>query len=197
MSSPTTSLHLIAQVTAGGDDRLAWDRFVSTYGPVIVRWCRGYGLQPSDAHDIAQDVLLQFWKQCQRFEYDPERRFRSWLRKLVHAALHGASQRRKRWSPAAGGGESDGLLDNLPAREDLLARIEEAYDQELLAHAMERVRSRVEPRTWEAFQVMAFEGLGGDAAAARLGMKVQTAYAARHKVQRLIREELARIEPPE
>jgi RNA polymerase sigma-70 factor (ECF subfamily) len=40
------------------DDELAWEEFVGIYRPVIVRVAMLKGLQPSDAEDLAQQVLL-------------------------------------------------------------------------------------------------------------------------------------------
>jgi len=70
----------------------------------------------------------------------------------------------------------------VPAREDLIARIEQAYDTELLAIAMREVETRVQPHTWQAFRMLAIEGRPGSEVAALLGMEVSTAYVARSKV---------------
>ena len=59
---------------------------------------------------------------------------------------------------------------------------------------MARVRQRVQPRTWEAFQLMAVERLSGAETAARLGLKVTHAFVYRGKVQKMIREEIAKLE---
>ena len=86
------------------------------------------------------------------------------------------------------------MLDSLPAREDLFARIEQAYDTELLALAMQDVRPRVSPHTWRAFEMLAMERRRGRAVADSLGISVDSAYAARHNVQKMIRETVARLE---
>src|SRR5436305_1219536 len=75
-------------------------------------------------------------------------------------------------------------LGEVAARDDLASRLAEAYDGELLELAMERVRLRVEPRTWEAFR------LSGIEVASRVGIEVATAYKARSKVQKMLREEV-------
>jgi RNA polymerase sigma-70 factor (ECF subfamily) len=80
------------------------------------------------------------------------------------------------------------------AREDLVQRLQEQFDHELLEMAMGSVRQRVEPRTWEAFRLLALEQQPAAEAARRLGMKVATAYVARGKVQKMVREELRRLE---
>ena len=57
-----------------------------------------------------------------------------------------------------------------------------------------RVRLRVEPRTWDAFQLLAIEGRSGAEVAQRLQMKVATVFVARSKVQRMLREEVSRLD---
>ena len=52
-----------------------------------------------------------------------------------------------------------------------------------------RARARVEPRTWEAFRLTAYEGLSGDAAAARLGMSSEGVFKAKSRVMGFLRED--------
>jgi len=72
--------------------------------------------------------------------------------------------------------------------------MEEQFDCELLEEATARVRLRVQPHTWEAFRLLAYEGLTGAEVATRLNMKVGAVFVARSKVQRMLREELSRLE---
>jgi RNA polymerase sigma-70 factor (ECF subfamily) len=51
------------------------------------------------------------------------------------------------------------------------------------------------PHTWEAFRLLAVEGLSGKEVAEQLGMNVGAAIVARSKVSRMIREELAKLAP--
>ena len=46
-------------------------------------------------------------------------------------------------------------LHTLPARDDLVAHLEEQFDREVLEEASVRIRLRVEPSSWEAFQLTA------------------------------------------
>ena len=82
------------------------------------------------------------------------------------------------------------LLDTVEARDDLLKRFEEEFDRELLEQAMARVRLRVQPHTWEAFRLLALEGLSGAEAAARLGMKVGAVFVAKSKVRKMLEDEI-------
>jgi RNA polymerase sigma factor (sigma-70 family) len=195
----TTRVSLLQQLNDQSASSAAWEEFVRLYGRHVLRWCRGFGLQESDAEDVAQDVLVRFWKQAAAFRYDPRRRFRSYLRKIVTSALADWSAKRKEKS-MPGGGDASTPLDTLPARDDLVRRIEDAYDTELLALAMDEVRERVKPRTWEAFKLLAIEQQSGAEVADRLGIDVSLAYVARRNVQRMLYETVARLEgqqPPD
>ena len=83
----------------------------------------------------------------------------------------------------------------IEARDDLARRLLDAADEELLKEAAARVRLRVDPKTWEAFNLLAVEGRTGADAAKLIGMKVATVFVARSRVQRMLREELARLDP--
>jgi RNA polymerase sigma-70 factor (ECF subfamily) len=76
----------------------------------------------------------------------------------------------------------------------LVQRLEQQYDAELLEVAQARVRLRVGPRSWDAFRLLALERRSGAEAAAALGMRVGAVYFARSRVQKLLQEELRRLE---
>jgi RNA polymerase sigma-70 factor (ECF subfamily) len=80
------------------------------------------------------------------------------------------------------------------ARDDLNRRLEQQFDHELLNEAMVAVRLRVAPHNWEAFRLTALDGAPPQEVARRLTMKVAHVYAARSSVQRLLREEVQKLE---
>ena len=57
------------------------------------------------------------------------------------------------------------------------------------------VRLRVKPHTWEAFRLLAYEGLSGAEVAARLGMKIGAVFVAKSNVRKLIEEEIELLDP--
>ena len=85
-------------------------------------------------------------------------------------------------------------LQLVEARDDLAARLEAGYEQELLDQALARVRMRVEPQTWEAFRLTTFDALSGAEVAARLGVAVTSVYKARSNVQKLLQAEVRDLE---
>jgi RNA polymerase sigma factor (sigma-70 family) len=189
-----TSASLLGRVRQDAGDQAAWTEFVGRYGPKIYAWCRHWQLQESDAQDVTQEVLLQLVEKLRHFHYDRSRSFRAWLRPLVHHAWHDFVTKRGR--PGQGSGDSDvwERLQTIEAREDLERQLEEAFDREVLEEAMARVQVRVGPHTWEAFRLLTFEGLSGPEVAPRVGMQVTMVYVAKGKVQKMLREEIDRLE---
>ncbi|MCI0351682.1 MAG: hypothetical protein L0Z53_19855, partial [Acidobacteriales bacterium] len=53
---------------------------------------------------------------------------------------------------------------------------------------------RVAPHTWEAFRLVAIEGLPVEDVAANVRMQVAMVYVAKSKVQKMLREEIQKLE---
>jgi RNA polymerase sigma-70 factor (ECF subfamily) len=185
---------LLLRLRQAPPDQAAWAEFVDRYGRQIHAWCQRWGLQDADAQDVTQTVLLQLAAKLQTFSYDPAQRFRAWLKTLTH---HAWSDFLASCRPAArGSGDSDiqQLLDSVQARDELTQRLQDTFDQELLEVATDRVRARVEERTWDAYRLTALEGLSGAETAARLGMQVGTVYKAKSKVHAMLQETLQQLQ---
>jgi RNA polymerase sigma-70 factor (ECF subfamily) len=191
---PHTSAALLLRLARDRGDADAWARLVRTYGPRILQWARRWGLQDADAQDLTQMVLIQFYRQIPRFQYDSSRRFRGWLRRLVHAAFCDLAERRRAWHQGKGGSGVTAMLNSLAARDELAEQIEKEHDRAILRLAMERVQARVQPQTWRAFWLLNVDGLSGQDVAASVGMRQGTAYAASSKVRRMIHAEVQRLE---
>jgi RNA polymerase sigma-70 factor (ECF subfamily) len=189
-----TRVTLLDRLSHDPTDEDAWCEFVRLYGARIQGWCRRWGLQPADAQDVTQQVLLQLAEQMRTFAYDPSRSFRRWLKTVTRNAWIGWVRSRERRFLVSGDDEVLGLLDQVPAREDLLQRLEEQYDCELLAQACGRVRLRVEPHTWDAFRLTALEGLPGGEAARCIGLSVTSVYVAKHRVEKMLRDEVQKLD---
>jgi RNA polymerase sigma factor (sigma-70 family) len=185
-----TRLSLLFRLTRPGPcDEQAWQEFVDIYAPLIYRWCCKHNLQDSDAKDVTQQVLLKLATHLPTFSYDPSKSFRAWLRTLTyHAWVDFLSDQNQR---SSGDSAAWRALASVESREDLIQRIEEEFDLELLEQAMTRVQARVEPATWEAFRLTALEGVPATEVARRLGKQVATVYVARSNVQKMLHNDIA------
>ncbi len=193
-NSSRTSVTLLGRLRLDAGDQAAWNDFVARYEPKILLWCRGWGLQESDARDVAQDVLLKLHRLLAKFAYDPSRSFRGWLRTLTHHAWRDLVDDRRRKGMGSGDTAMQEFFQNVAAGDTLVEHLEEEYRSELLDQAMELVRARVEPRTWDAFRLTTFEGCSGATVADRLEMKITRVYTAKSEVKRMIRAEVRMLE---
>jgi RNA polymerase sigma-70 factor (ECF subfamily) len=192
--SPSTSVTLLERLQRNPTDQEAWAELVRRYGPLIYRWCLRWRLQKTDAQEVTQRVLVTLADRMRTFHYDPTGSFRAYLKTLARYAWCDLEEDCKRFGVVGSHRDMREVLEQQEAREDLVQRLNEEFDQEVLQEARKRVRQRVEPQTWEAFQLTAVEGLSGAEGAARLGMRVVTVYKAKSKVQTMLREEIARLE---
>lgn len=188
-----TSASLLARLRLAPADQAAWGEFVDRYGPKVYGWCRHWRLQEADAQDVTQDVLVRLAGKMRGFDYDPSRSFRAWLKTLTRHALSDFCDARGRAGAAGGSGVVE-LIHSVEAREDLVRQLDAEFDREVLEEAVARVRVRVTPKTWRVFELTAHEGRSGAEAAAQLGMTVAAVFVAKGRVQRMLQEEVRRLE---
>jgi RNA polymerase sigma factor (sigma-70 family) len=197
---PTTRVTLLGRLSQDPSDHAGWDEFVDRYGRHIYRWCRQWKLQDADAEDVTQNILVKLTEKLRAFAYDPSRSFRGWLKTVAHHTWRDFEDGRRRAHRAhrahrAGSDRQvQELMLTLEARDDLLQKLDEAFDLELLEAAKVRVRLRVALHTWEAFQLMALEGLPVAEVAARVHLQVAMVYVAKSKVQKMLQEEIGKLE---
>jgi RNA polymerase sigma-70 factor (ECF subfamily) len=195
--SSETRISLLSRLRKDPGDRSAWEEFVGRYGPRIQDWCARWGVQPADAEDITQTVLVRLATKLRGFVYDPSRSFRGWLKTLTRHAWSDFVADQKRAVTGGGGTGAFEILHSVEARDDLEQGMADAFDLEALELATDRVRDRVEAHTWEAFRLTALEGLSGAEAAARLGMPVASVFKAKSNVQKMLQAEIAEMEGAE
>ena len=188
-SDHDTSLTLMLRVQRDPTDAAAWEEFVQHYRPMIEAWCQKWGLQASDCDDVTQEVLVKLLAAIGKFQYDPSRSFRSWLKTVTQHALTDFARARRRLDSRVKG-QVDLLAESHEALADLERSLEGAFYGELIELAMRRVEKRVKPRNWQAFQLTTVEGLSGADAAARLQMPVAQLYVAKNRVQKLLQQEI-------
>jgi RNA polymerase sigma factor (sigma-70 family) len=189
-----TRITLLGRLRRDPTNQAAWAEFVDHYGAKIYAWCRKWRLQEADAQDVTQNVLLKLARKMAEFTYDPSRSFRAWLKTLTYHAWSDFLESRARPGLGSGDSHASDILHSVEAREDLVRQLEEEFDRELLQEAMLRVRLRVAPQTWQAFTFTALEGLSGAEAAERIPMQVAQVFVAKRRVQKMLREEVARLE---
>jgi RNA polymerase sigma factor (sigma-70 family) len=175
---------------------LRWEEFVALYGRTILAWARSdFGLQPSDADNLCQEVLLGVWRGIRTF--DPARgRFRAWLYTCAHHAA--CNLRRGRSCEQSGAPPIRWNAESfVPDEGDLgiaLARLEEnGFGMDMLERAVAAVRNRVQPATWKAFLLCECFELTAKEAGALLHMQPVAVNQAVFRVRQMLRQVVASI----
>jgi RNA polymerase sigma-70 factor (ECF subfamily) len=189
---PASSTLLITRLLTCPRDAALWEEFVRRYSEPIYAWCRKCNLQDADAQDVTQNVFTTLLKQLQTFDRS-QARFRTWLYRIVVSRIcdwcEQPAQRYERGTDAA-----RALLASEQARRDLEARLNEEFDLELLETAERNVRLRVEPQTWDAYQLCCKEHRKPREAAERLGLPAGHVSKYALRVRDLVTREIAALE---
>ena len=188
----STRLSLLERLKGQPNDQESWSEFVSCYEPVIKKWCQRLGLQEADTNDVSQNVLFRIAKYIKRFERGHDGRFRSWLKTVVTNAWRDFIKSRK--EQGSGDEAIAGLLQTEVARDELLALIDEEYEQQLLKDAMAMVRQRVKSSNWLAFEKVAIHGLSAESVSTDLGIPVANVYVAKNRIKTMLAEEVSRLD---
>jgi RNA polymerase sigma-70 factor, ECF subfamily len=183
----TTSRTLLEKVRNRGDEE-AWCRFVERYWRLIYWVARRAGLSESNAEDVVQEVFAKLVTVMPSFEYDRTRgTFRAFIQTI--AQRHIADRRRTRTldvsSSADGRDVGADDFEMIWEREWLRSRIVLALDE---------VAREIEPRTYQAFQLVALEGWPPKTAGEFLEMPVASVYQAKSRVIARLRERLLELE---
>jgi RNA polymerase sigma-70 factor (ECF subfamily) len=178
-----TSASLLGRLRQPGE-QLAWDRFVQLYTPMLYCWAQRWGLQDQDAADLVQEVLVALVQKLPEFHYDPQRRFRAWLRTVALNKCRDFGRRRGL------GGNAEGSLGDVPApaEDDELAEAE--YRRHLVSRALQLMQVEFSPKMWQACWEHVVMGRPVAEVAAELGISEGTVYVAKSRIMSRLRQEL-------
>lgn len=190
-----TNMDLLLQLKSDEtvNREMGWGIFVDRYGPIICGFARNAGLPSSEADDIMQTVLFNFFKVADRFQYDPSKgRFRGYLKRITLNAIR-QRYRKKREQNL----DTHGMNIAEDQRDELEAAFDREWAEHLLSEAMTEARPKFEPKTWDAFELYGRRGMSSERAGERLGMTPESVRHAKSRVMRAVREIVIRLREEE
>ena len=142
---PTTSKTLLDRIAAG--DEISWDEFYERYGAIVRNLAKFKGLNDTEADDICQQVMLQFFKQSRTFKFDPDAaRFRTYFGRIIMAKIADHYRKEKKTArkrielPDAKDGETGDLFLT-------------QWREMILKEAQNELKKRVAPETFQASEL--------------------------------------------
>lgn len=176
---PETRLSLIRRL-ADRNDAEAWDYFEAHYQQPVYRFARSHGLQPDDAMDVVQEVLIAVHKSAAN--WSPSGRagsFRAWLAEAARRVTMQITRQRARIGRGIGG---NGFAIEVEGRADESQAVAEDDRRWIFYCAAAIVQNEVNPQHWVAFWLTAVEGKSAERVSDQLSMKTGTVYSAKCRV---------------
>lgn len=178
---------LVERVQHNGGQK-AWTELVRRYRRVVFGYARGKGLNASDAEDFTQEILAELVRVLPNLELDRERgTFRSFLFTMVRRRL---IDRHRAPRPHVTQSERFDWREVEPPD----ASWEQEWRRSLLRMALDYAARAVEPRTYQAFQLVVINGWTPKRAAEFLDLSVDGMYQAKARVLRHAREVAATVD---
>lgn len=188
---------LLIRLNAEGTDEreVGWQDFYDRYVPLITGFARRAGAKDEEAEDVAHEVMANFFRASERFDYDPDTgRFRGYLKAATLNAM------RARWRKQRPMVDVDAGTD-LPIEDR--CNVDDAWDREwtrnLISRALATVRhsGKQSEQSWEAFELYGRRGVPIEEVSERLGMKPDAIRQAKSRIARQVRQEIERLRAEE
>jgi RNA polymerase sigma-70 factor (ECF subfamily) len=185
MSHETTQPSLLLRVR-NPDDQAAWREFDEKYRGLILGYCRVRGLQPSDAEDVRQSVMLNLTRFLPHFDYQPSKgKFRYYLGRAVKNAIAQHFARQKGGDAAL----DTAVLATVPASGEV--ETDELWEREWVDHhyrlAMKMIRASFEPRSVQVFEEL-LAGQTPEQAAAKFELNAAAVYKIKQRIRDRLKE---------
>ena len=183
------------------DDQEGWREFFDTYGKLIYSVALRAGLSHAEAEDVVQETVLGIAKKMQHFHYDPALgSFKGWLllnvRSRIADHLRRTARHRQNLEPAGAPPTGTAPLERLPdpALPVLDALWDTEWQQHVLDTALQRVRLQVSAKQFLIFDLAAVKHTPFSQITRSLGVSMAQVYLARHRVGRLLKTEVQKLE---
>lgn len=186
MSPDPTRPSLLARVQDSADHD-AWREFDATYCDLVLGYCRSRGLQPADAEDVRQLVMMSLSRVLSGWEYRRERgRFRAYLGCVVRNAVARYFGRQPRGDVQLETAIRAVLADPAEPEVDVL------WEREWVRHHYRRAMMTIR-ETFSERSVRVFERLLEGAPVPRVAVEFESTEQAVHQVKQRIKTRMSTL----
>lgn len=183
------------------DNQESWNEFFNLYGKLIFSVARKAGLNPAEAEDAVQETIISVAKEMPEFRYDPARgSFKGWLKLITQRRIADHFRKKPREMPIPSSpGDAKQDDDNWTDLEEVATDpLEKIWDAEWCRHvteiAMRALQRKVNQRQYQVFDLHVAQGLPVAEVARLLGVSSAQVYLTKHRLSRLFKQELRRLQ---
>jgi RNA polymerase sigma-70 factor (ECF subfamily) len=196
------------------EDQESWREFFDTYWRLIHATAFKAGLNEAEAQEVVQEVMLAAAKKMPSFTYEPGKdSLKGWLLAVTRWKVAdqfrkrdpnaesrgdtGASIARGRAASGEEGTARTATVDRVPDPHQIDAVWDSEWRENLLRVALDRVKVRVNPAHYEMYHLHVVQGLSARETARALDTSAAAVHLAKHRVGRLVKAELKRLQVEE
>jgi len=182
------------------DDHESWKVFFDTYWRLLYSSALRAGLTDAEAQDVVQETVIAVMNKLPEFKYDANGSFKGWLLRQTSWRI-GDQFRKRRQDATRRRRDSDTAthteeLERLP--DPVSEQIEEAWNAEwranLLEVAVERVKRKVDPKHFQAFDLCVTQKWAVARVAQTLNLTPARIYLIKHRINRLLKKEIIHLQ---
>ena len=207
-----TRQSLLARLKDWGDQE-SWRQFFDTYWRLIHTTAFKAGLTEVEAQEVVQEVMIAAAKKMPGFTYDPGKdSFKGWLLSVTRWKVADQFRKRERAGAAVSAAPTAPREARAVPNHDDTARtatvdrvpdphgfnLDTIWDDEwrenLLRAALDRVKRRANPAHYEMYHLHVVQGLSPRETALALNVSAPAVYLSKHRVGRLVKAELKRLQ---
>jgi len=181
-------------------DSASWEEFHRLYWRLIYGRALRAGLSHADAEEVAQDVFKRVAETIREFDLDPNRgSFRGWLMKLTQwriADKFAGRPEPEQQLPHRGAEPSDrtGTIERIPSPEAEEDEWDLEWKRLVMAAAVDRLKRKVKPRHFQAFDLYVRQDCPVMRVSAELGINPASVYLIAHRLTRQLKAEAKRLQ---
>lgn len=170
------------------DDHESWKEFFDTYWRLIYSVSVQSGLTEMEAQDVVQETVIAVSRNIQNFKRDPKHgSFKGWLRNIIRWRIGDQLRRRDKLARSV-----DFELETIPEPSE--STVDEMWERQwqanLLETAISRVKLKVQEEHFQVFDLYVVKNWPARKVARMLGVSVALVYVTKHRISRLIKNEL-------
>ena len=180
-------------------DEESWREFFNIYRKLIFSMAIKAGLSEQESEEVVQETVISIAKTIKDFDYDPQRAsFKTWLRHLAQKRIADCYRKRSKESLLKDAEETGktAAIERIPDTNaaNLDAVWEEEWQKELLEAALTRIKKQVSAEQYQIFDFYVLKKMPMEKVAAALGTNAGQIYLAKHRVTKLLKKEISKLE---
>ena len=184
MYFPSTRKSLLEKIKDGNE--ICWEEFFHRYSPIIRYIGNLYQFTPAECDDLVQNVMLKFFNQSKKFIYQEGKvKFRTYFYTIIRSQAIDYIRRNRKYTNDHHGAD----LQTVPFDE----LFQKEWEKHILEEAVDELRMRVDPHTFQAFELYGLQNRNPDEVAGLLNLSKEQLYVAKSRCLKLLKGIVARL----